>query len=82
MVQRKNDSKKSDYCSKFKELNKDKIKIRYIPNKYLFNLILIYTAQTENIKTNYIEKQIAQFIKKDKFNSLSLYKLKEIIYNL
>ena len=82
MVQRKNDSKKSDYFSKIKEITKDNIKMRYIPNKCKFNLILIYTAQTENIKTNYIEKQIAQFIKKDKFNSLSLYKLKVIIYNL
>ena len=81
MVQRKNDSQRSDYSSKIiKKLVKEEIKIKYFLN--IFNLILIHKKQIAIIDANYTKNHSNTNIKKEKFNSLSLYKLKTIILNL
>ena len=81
MVQRKNDSQRSDYSSKIiKKLVKEEIKIKYFLN--IFNLIWIHKKQIAIIDANYTKNHSNTNIKKEKFNSLSLYKLKTIILNL
>ena len=81
MVQIKNDSQKSDYLSKIiKELDKEAIKIKYFLN--IFNLILIHKKQNEIIDVNYTNNHLNPSIKKEKFNTLSLYKFKTIILKL
>ena len=81
MVKRKNDSQRSDYSSKIiKKPVREEIKIKYFLN--IFNLILIHKEQIAIIDANYTKNHSNTNIKKEKFNSLSLYKLKIIILNL